>query len=138
MSMTWVSGSPMQLSATLRARGAGGAKVVSAVMEDVIEEAADRMVQTIETTPSGLKPGKIGRVWTGHMRDSVKTLPVTSGGGRVTGQWGWPDSEDYFKYQEEGAAMGRATIPPMHALLGSFLWAKIELQLRLNALMKRM
>lgn len=138
MSMTWVSGSPMQLSATLRARGAGGAKVVSAVMEDVIEEAADRMVQTIETTPSGLKPGKIGRVWTGNMRDTVETRPVTSGGGKVTGEWGWFSPEAYIDYQEKGAAMGRATIPPMHALLGSFLWARIELQLRLNALMKRM
>jgi hypothetical protein len=103
-------------------------------MTYVIEEAAQRMVETVETTPSGLRPGKPDRVWTGHMRDEIRAEPVTSGGGVVKGVWGWPDAEAYFNYQETGEATGLKSIPPMHALLSSFIWAREELQTQIDFL----
>lgn len=134
MSFTFTNMTPEGLAFTLRARGAGGARVLKAVMEDVIEEARDDMVNTVETTPSGLKPGKGDRVWTGNMRDTVSTKPVTSGGGKIVGEWGWFTPEEYIRYQEYGKAAGRHPIPPMHALLKSVIKARQELQARLDDL----
>lgn len=136
MSLTFTDMTPEGLAFTLRARGAGGARVLKAVMEDVIEEAKEDMVNTVETTPSGLVPGKNNRVWTCNMRDTVETKPVTSGGGIVEGKWGWFSPEAYIRYQEYGKAPGRRSIPPMHALLKSVIKARQELQARLDDLVR--
>lgn len=125
------------LKTTLAARGAGGHKVLTEVITDIVEEASAMMVKTIETTPSGLVPGKIGRVYSGDMRDAVGNDPVVRAGDKVSGTFGWTKEQlDYFLYQENGAAPGRNTIPPMHALLGAFIWAREELKNRIDALMR--
>lgn len=132
------------LRTELNARNAGGRQVLTEVLTDIADEAVEKMVHTIETIPSGLVPGKIGRVDTGLMRDSVKRSEVTSASRKTSVKVGWTDTKErYFLFQEQGAdnAFGAATgqggvrrIPPMHALLGAFIWAREELRQRIEHL----
>ena len=136
MAIIWNNRDLNDMKTVLLAKGAGGTKVLTEVITDIIEEASLKMVNTIETTPSGLVPGKIGRVWTGTMRDAVGSDPVTSSGGEVKGTFGWTKEQwEYFKFQENGTGNGRGSIPPMHALLGAFIWAREELKTRITVLM---
>jgi len=69
---------------------------------DAGEKARDSMRNTIETTPSGLAPGKPNRILTGAMWDAVD-YSVTQTGYKVRVKHGWLRSRKrYFMDQELG------------------------------------
>ena len=104
------------------------------IINEELDDAVQEMVTGIETVPSSIVPGKIGRVDTGHMRDSVGAdLMKKSGPNRWAAKFGWTiDQEDYFGSQEYGTgdkSGGRNNISPMHVFTG----VKLELFERLKA-----
>lgn len=69
---------------------------------DAGEKARDSMRNTIETTPSGLAPGKPNRILTGAMWDAAD-YSVTQSGYKVRVKHGWLRSrKKYFLHQELG------------------------------------
>lgn len=79
--------------------------------------------KTIETTPSGLSPGKPNRILTGHMWDRAD-YKVTQVGRTVRVQMGWLNTkgdEKYFRDQEEGL---NGVLFGMHALTKAQIEAK--------------
>lgn len=69
---------------------------------DAGELARDSMRNTIETTPSGLVPGKNNRILTGAMWDAVD-YSVTATGNKFRVKHGWLHSrKKYFLAQELG------------------------------------
>ena len=69
---------------------------------DAGELAMNSMKRTIETTPSGLVPGKGNRILTGYMHDSA-TYSVTQSGFKVRVKHGWLyRRKRYFLDQELG------------------------------------
>lgn len=69
---------------------------------DAGEKARDSMRNTIETTPSGLAPGKPNRILTGAMWDAAD-YSVTQAGYKVRVRHGWLKSRKrYFLDQELG------------------------------------
>lgn len=134
MAFIWKNRDLEDLKTELNGRGAGGAKVLTEVLTDVLEEAVDRMKETIDTTPSGLVPGKSNRNDTFTMRENMNYKPVTASGGRIKGVWGWTGKqEDYFLLQD----FGYSRVPPMHALLNSFVWAREEVRRQISDLVGR-
>lgn len=79
------------------------------------EAGRDSMRHTIETTPSGLSPGKPNRILTGHMWDRTD-YRVTQAGNTTRVQIGWmnvKNAEKYFEAQEKGLGPVQGA---MHAL----------------------
>lgn len=87
------------------------------------EAGRDAIRHTIETTESGLRPGKPDRILTGHMHERAD-FKVTQSGHTTRLQIGWlgmKKAENYFEAQEYG--LGRVTFG-MHALLAAGFEAK--------------
>lgn len=104
---------------------------VQGVLDDVADAAVSQMQQIIATTPSAIVPGKADRIDTGTMHDAVDRDKVQRGRNVRSVRFGWVnEKEDYFIDQEEGTgdktSGGFNNITPMHALRGSFLWARDE------------
>lgn len=102
-----------------------GDDLKDAALEDgfkIGEDAVQTIRQVIDTTPSALSPGKIGRNWTGHMRSRVD-YKITQTGNRVEVTFGWPNmrrAEEYIAEQELGSSrvatgMGAMTIAAIQA-----------------------
>jgi hypothetical protein len=71
---------------------------------------------TIDNTPSGLRPGKAHRNWTYKMNQSLDS-DVKRRGNTITLRAGWLNvKEGYFLLQEYGFTKGAVTVAPMHAL----------------------
>lgn len=118
------------------------------IVREVAEEGADEMRKIISTDTT---PGKAagtwssnwfsatakGRIETGMMLGDVSTAPS-----KKTARWGWAlnggREVDYYMYQENGFTHWRTgkDIPPMHALLGSFLKARESAIRKLDKLVK--
>lgn len=84
-----------------------GPAVESAVMEDSIYThhmlAEDAIKDRIRTVPSALKEGKIGRIQTGLMYDSVDVSVQKMGAGVYELAHGWiNNARQYFYTQEYG------------------------------------
>jgi hypothetical protein len=76
---------------------------------------------TIDNTPSGLRPGKPNRNWTFKMRQSLDS-DVKRRGNTITLRAGWLNiKEGYFLLQERGFTKGAITVAPMHALQAAHL-----------------
>lgn len=76
--------------------------------------------QTIDTIPSALSPGKIGRNMTGHMRRSVM-WDIKQNGNTALVRYGWTGVSGRDKYigeQEEGSPRVQ---PGMFALTSAYL-----------------
>lgn len=87
----------------------------------------DAIRHVIETTESGLSPGKPDRILTGHMWERAD-YRVSRTGHTTRVQIGWLDmkaDEKYFEAQELG--LGRVTFG-MHALLAAGFEAKRTLE----------
>jgi hypothetical protein len=94
-------------------------------VDEIVLDAAIRgeetIRRTIDTTPSGLSPGKDNRNWTFQMRNAVDSK-VTKRGRIRKIQAGWLGlKEKYFLFQETGTDPEgkRPPIPPMHALVNA-------------------
>ena len=90
------------------------------VLTESAEMAVEFMDNTIRTTPSSIVKGKMDRIDTGHMLESVGSQAK----GPLSVRIGWTkDQEDYFLAQESGtgdkSGDGFKNIAPMHALLGA-------------------
>lgn len=71
---------------------------------------------TIDHTPSGLRPGKPHRNWTYKMNQSLDS-DVKRRGNTITLRAGWLNiKEGYFLLQEFGFTKGEIDVAPMHAL----------------------
>jgi hypothetical protein len=76
---------------------------------------------TIDTTPSGLRPGKPHRNWTYKMNQSLDA-DVKRRGNTITIRAGWLNiKEGYFLLQEYGFTRGALNVAPMHALQAAHL-----------------
>lgn len=118
------------------------------IVREVAEEGAAEMRKIISTSAT---PGKSsgswtsrwfsattkGRIETGQMLGDVSTAPT-----KKTARWGWAlnggREVDYYMYQENGFThwITGKDVPPMHALLGSFLKARESAVRKLDELVK--
>lgn len=82
----------------------------------------------IATVPSSLRPGKVGRIWTGAMHDSFDA-DVTQTGNRIRIRLGWlKKKQKYYAVQEYGGMAFGKNIVPMHALAGAQIAAENHLK----------
>ena len=103
-------------------------------LDGVAAETAYFMQQFIEKVPSSLVPGKIGRVDTGVMQDSVDYNEYKKTGPK---SWiveaGWVNTvQDYFLTQEHGGMSsglrtGDRYISPMHMLTAGMIHMREQL-----------
>lgn len=71
---------------------------------------------TIATTESSLRPGKMNRIWTGAMYDDFDA-DVVETGNKIRIRYGWIKSKKkYYLTQEHGGFFIGKTITPMHAM----------------------
>lgn len=90
------------------------------------EKGAEKIRETIDTTPSAFVPGKGNRNWTFHMRSRVDHK-ITQTGNQIRIQMGWfniKNDEKYFILQDSGAV----NIPAMGALIKAESEARRVLQ----------
>lgn len=129
MSFKWTSNSPEQLKAELNGRGAGGRAVVQEILQEVTEQAAEDMRTYISTRGTGYK-GHVGRIETRQMLEDVHQEAVKINGSKISQSWGWTQRfEDYYMKQEAGFTQPSGhRVPPMHALLDSFVKAVAKTQ----------
>lgn len=133
--MRWYGDGLPGLEANLAGRGTGGREIIKTILGDIADEAVTRMRKTVMTTPSALSPGKGNRYWSGDMYHNIVRGEVEVTGTKVSVEFGWPFGyEDYFLYQDWGVDPKgkRPPIPPMHALLGTFIWAREEAKQRIS------
>lgn len=128
---------PERFQEIIRVHVSGRVEESLAKVQDAMEDSALEMQMIIETVPSSLKPGKVGRVDTGLMTDSVEIEDLRKVGKNVwRGAIGWVGhTEKYFGYQEYGTGNksgegGTKNISPMHALTG----ARIVLEERVKGI----
>lgn len=137
MTFTWKHNGPEYLSATLHARGAGGREVLREILQEVTAEAAADMRQYIATRGTGYK-GHVGRIETGQMLNDVRQGPAVTAGTKISQSWGWTQHlEDYYLKQEQGFTQPSGHfVPPMHALLDSFVKAVANAQSQIKQAIK--
>jgi len=103
-------------------------QAVEAITQEAVEEGATIMYD------------KIDRRDTGAMKEGVGSGPVEKHGKTMSGWFGWGDEkvQPYFIYQEQGFnnVWSGEDVPPMHALLESFIEERESWFSRLKALMK--
>lgn len=76
---------------------------------------------TIATTESSLRPGKMNRIWTGAMWEDFDA-DVVQTGNRIRIRYGWIKSKKkYYLVQEHGGFFIGKTITPMHAMANAQL-----------------
>lgn len=98
-------------------------KAVATKKQDVQEDAlvaaliAKNVGQnTIATTESSLRPGKMNRIWTGAMYEDFDA-DVVQTGTKIRIRYGWIKSKKkYYMVQENGGFFLGKTITPMHAM----------------------
>jgi hypothetical protein len=82
----------------------------------------------IATVPSSLRPGKVGRIWTGAMWEDFDA-DVTQTGNRIRIRLGWiKKKRTYYRVQEYGGTAFGVNIVPMHALAGALIAAENHLK----------
>lgn len=112
------------------------------VIEEVVDEAANMMRNSVETRGTGYVSSKgraplslrqSGRVEDGDMLDAVDSGLVSDRAGRFG--WGIHNQTvpGYFLEQEYDVTVGGN--PPMHALTDAWIWAREEYKRRVRRLM---
>lgn len=116
--MTFIEGLPDELKGD-----------VADLIDDATIRGEELMGAFISTRGTRTSAGP-GREETYNMRDKVSHTQATEIDGKIVGTFGWSaqDAEDYFFYQENGFRhwISGENIPPMHALLDSFIRASEE------------
>lgn len=76
---------------------------------------------TIATTESSLRPGKMNRIWTGAMYEDFDA-DVVQTGNKIRIRYGWiRTKKKYYLVQEHGGFFIGKTITPMHAMANAQL-----------------
>lgn len=100
------------------------------VVDETAREGAEVMRGYIESRGTGWR-GHRGRVDEGYMLGDV-AHNVTKSADGVRGKWGWGTTggpkHPYYRFQEQGFTIWNSghTVPPMHALLDSFIKVREE------------
>lgn len=105
-----------------------------------LEQAVEMATQEAVKDGARIMYDKIDRRDTGAMKESVGSGGVEKQGQTIRGWFGWSDEkvQPYFVYQEQGFnnVWSGEDVPPMHALLESFIEEREKWFSRLKALMK--
>ena len=105
-----------------------------------LEQAASDITQESVDEGAHIMYEKVSRIDTGAMKESVGSGPVEKSGSTISGWFGWSDEkvQPYFVYQEQGFknVWSGEDVPPMHALLESFIEERESWFARLKALVK--
>ena len=91
--------------------------------EDIARQGANDMREFIRTRGTE-KSGKTGRIESGDMLKYVRHRVDRDGRNRLRIRWGWlATRRKYFRFQENGFRHYQSgeIIPPMHALLDSYM-----------------
>lgn len=137
----WRNGDLNDLSTQLKAIPAEFLDAGADIISDVTEEGAAQMRTYIETRGTGYN-GHTGRVDEGYMLGDVAAGEVSNTGHSASGEYGWGVTggpvPDYYKYQENGFRHWRSghNVPPMHALLDSFIEMREKFISRIGKLVK--
>lgn len=143
MGFVWQNNDLDKLTTELKSMNHLAQKVAVQIVDETVREASWDMINMIETRGTGYK-GHTGRVETGYMAGDVSDTQgeAVISGSRVTGRYGWGlhgvPARDYYIYQEQGFTNSRTgkMVPPMHALLDSFIKARVNLARKLIARLK--
>ena len=110
-------------------------------MDGVAVDTAKYMREFIESVPSSIVMGKPDRVYSGSMRDDVKSKEYyPTGKNSWAVEAGWVDDlEHYYLTQEfggmsSGLFLGDRKISPMHMLTAGRIYMEIELHKGLKAI----
>ena len=110
-------------------------------MDGVAVDTAKYMREFIESVPSSIVMGKPDRVYSGSMRDDVKSKEYyPTGKNSWAVEAGWVDDlEHYYLTQEHGGMssglfLGDREISPMHMLTAGRIYMEIELHKGLKAI----
>ena len=110
-------------------------------MDGVAVDTAKYMREFIESVPSSIVMGKPDRVYSGSMRDDVKSKEYyPTGKNSWAVEAGWVDDlEHYYLTQEfggmsSGLFLGDREISPMHMLTAGRIYMEIELHKGLKAI----
>ena len=110
-------------------------------MDGVAVDTAKYMREFIESVPSSIVMGKPDRVYSGSMRDDVKSKEYyPTGKNSWAVEAGWVDDlEHYYLTQEfggmsSGLFLGDREISPMHMLTAGRIYMEIELHKGVKAI----
>ena len=110
-------------------------------MDGVAVDTAKYMREFIESVPSSIIMGKPDRVYSGSMRDDVKSKEYyPTGKNSWAVEAGWVDDlEHYYLTQEfggmsSGLLLGDREISPMHMLTAGRIYMEIELHKGVKAI----
>ena len=110
-------------------------------MDGVAVDTAKYMREFIESVPSSIVMGKPDRVYSGSMRDDVKSKEYyPTGKNSWAVEAGWVDDlEHYYLTQEfggmsSGLFLGDRKISPMHMLTAGRIYMELELHKGLKAI----
>ena len=110
-------------------------------MDGVAVDTAKYMREFIESVPSSIVMGKPDRVYSGSMRDDVKSKEYyPTGKNSWAVEAGWVDDlEHYYLTQEfggmsSGLLLGDREISPMHMLTAGRIYMELELHKGLKAI----
>ena len=110
-------------------------------MDGVSVDTAKYMREFIESVPSSIVMGKPDRVYSGSMRDDVKSKEYyPTGKNSWAVEAGWVDDlEHYYLTQEfggmsSGLLLGDREISPMHMLTAGRIYMEIELHKGVKAI----
>lgn len=129
------------MSTSLRAIPEQFLDAASEVISDVTDEGAVQMRSYIESRGTGYD-GHTGRVDEGYMLGDVAASEVANTGRSASGEYGWGVTagpvQPYYRYQEDGFRHARSgkNVPPMHALLDSFVEMREKFISRIARLVK--
>ena len=111
------------------------------IMDGVSVDTAKYMREFIESVPSSIVMGKPDRVYSGSMRDDVKSKEYyPTGKNSWAVEAGWVDDlEHYYLTQEfggmsSGLFLGDREISPMHMLTAGRIYMELELYKGLKAI----
>ena len=111
------------------------------IMDGVSVDTAKYMREFIESVPSSIVMGKPDRVYSGSMRDDVKSKEYyPTGKNSWAVEAGWVDDlEHYYLTQEfggmsSGLLLGDREISPMHMLTAGRIYMELELHKGLKAI----
>lgn len=110
------------------------------ILLDVAIEGQKQMETFISTRGTGWN-GHTGRIETGQMLDAVDSQ-ASIDGTKAQSSFGWGINgskvEDYYRYQEEGFVntWSGKQVPPMHALLDSFVKMREKFYQRVRNMVK--
>ena len=135
MTITWSSGTPIELMARIETRIHDFRATAGVILGEIVKEAAidqEAALNAAHTTTGEARmaangPGTAGRNRTGHMIGEI-TSETHDEGDLLVGTWGWDNPEDYFIQQEYGTAR----IAGAFSLYTSMIAASAKLDTRIR------